>query len=79
MPLEPSTPPQAIGPQTSAPPPKLRAVQRAARDAATRAYLAQLLSDHHGDVALVAKIAGVERESLYRLLRRHRLRAEDYR
>lgn len=49
------------------------------RGRATREYLAQLLEETHGNVTLAAEKAGIERESLHRLLKRHGLRAEDYR
>lgn len=51
----------------------------AERGRATRAYLIQLLKDAQGNVTQAAEKAGVERESLHRLLKRHGLRAEDYR
>lgn len=46
---------------------------------AARSYLVQLLTDAQGNVTHAAEKAGVERESLHRLLKRHGLRAEDYR
>lgn len=54
------------------------AVERA-RDTAGRAYLDQLLRRHAGNVTAAAVEAGVERETLHRLLRRHGLDANGYR
>jgi two-component system response regulator HydG len=50
-----------------------------AREHATRDYLDGLLRRHGGNVTRAAEQAGIERESLYRLLRRHGLDAGDYR
>ena len=49
------------------------------RDRATRDYLVQLLSELQGNVTLAAERAGIERESFHRLMKRHGVRAEDYR
>jgi len=51
----------------------------AARDQATRQYLHTLLVRTEGNVTRAAEQAGVERESLHRLLRRVELDADDYR
>ncbi len=51
----------------------------AARDHASRAYLAALLRELQGNVTQAAARAGMERESLHRLLKRHGLRSEDFR
>ncbi len=50
-----------------------------ARDRVAREYLVALLAEFGGNVTLAAGRAGVERESLHRLLRRHRLRPDDFR
>jgi hypothetical protein len=50
-----------------------------ARAAATRRYLVGLLHQHRGSVTDAAKAAGMVRESLHRLLRRHQLDADDFR
>ncbi len=50
-----------------------------AREEASRAYLASVLARFSGNVPAAAAHAGIERESFYRLLRRHGLRAEAYR
>ena len=50
-----------------------------AREEASRAYLASVLQRFAGNVPAAAAHAGIERESFYRLLRRHGLRAEAYR
>lgn len=42
-------------------------------------YLIALLSLHQGNVTKAAMAAGLERESLHRLLRRHQLRADRFR
>ncbi|MEI8254096.1 MAG: sigma-54 dependent transcriptional regulator [Deltaproteobacteria bacterium] len=50
-----------------------------ARDDATRRYLEALLTKHRGNVTNAAAQAGMERESIHRLLRRHDVRADAYR
>jgi two-component system response regulator HydG len=52
------------------------AMERARREAAHR-YLTVVLRNHHGKVASAAQHAGVERESFYRLLRKHGVKPED--
>ncbi|MBK7857007.1 MAG: sigma 54-interacting transcriptional regulator [Archangiaceae bacterium] len=47
-----------------------------ALDAFERAYLTQLLARHHGKVSAAAPEAGVDRVYLYRLLRKHQLKAK---
>lgn len=49
------------------------------RDRATREYLVALLKDVQGNVTQAAERAGIERESFHRLMKRHSVRAEDYR
>jgi DNA-binding NtrC family response regulator len=49
-----------------------------ARDQASREYLAALLAHFRGNVTHAAEHAGMERESLHRLLKRYGLRSEDY-
>jgi two-component system response regulator AtoC len=49
-----------------------------ARDRVTREYLVALLTEFGGNVTRAAERAGVERESLHRLLRRHGLRSDDF-
>ncbi len=56
-----------------------REVVDMARDEATRRYLEALLTKHRGNVTSAAAQAGIERESIHRLLRRHDVRAESYR
>jgi DNA-binding NtrC family response regulator len=51
----------------------------AAREQATRQYLHALLVRTEGNVTRAAEQAGIERESLHRLLRRVELDADDYR
>lgn len=49
------------------------------RDRTTREYLVALLTDMQGNVTLAAERAGLERESFHRLMKRHGIRADDYR
>jgi DNA-binding NtrC family response regulator len=49
-----------------------------ARDRATRDYLVAVLRDLDGNVTKAAERAGVERESLHRLLKRYGIRSEDF-
>ena len=56
-----------------------RAVLAAGRDRTTREYLVALLSEMTGNVTQAAERAGVERETFHRLLKRHGIRAEDFR
>ena len=49
------------------------------RDRATRDYLIALLEDVQGNVTQAAERAGIERESFHRLMKRHSVRAEDFR
>ncbi|HEX9049548.1 MAG TPA: sigma-54 dependent transcriptional regulator [Anaeromyxobacter sp.] len=49
-----------------------------ARDRVTRDYLVALMKAFAGNVTHAAERAGMERESLHRLLRRHGLRSEDF-
>jgi two-component system response regulator AtoC len=50
-----------------------------ARDRASHDYLAAILRAHEGNVTRAAQEAGMERESLHRLMKRYGLRAEDFR
>jgi two-component system response regulator AtoC len=50
-----------------------------ARERASHDYLAALLRAHDGNVTRAAQDAGMERESLHRLMKRYGLRAEDFR
>lgn len=50
-----------------------------ARDRGSREYLAVLLKAFGGNVSRAAERAGLERESLHRLLRRHRIQAGPFR
>jgi DNA-binding NtrC family response regulator len=49
-----------------------------ARDRAARDYLITLMKEFGGNVTQAADRAGVERESLHRLLKRHGVRSEDF-
>ena len=57
----------------------LREVVDLARDRATRDYLVALMREYKGNVTKAAERAGMERESLHRLLKKHGLRTDDYR
>jgi DNA-binding NtrC family response regulator len=50
-----------------------------ARDRVSREYLAALMRRFAGNVIQAAEVAGIERESLYRLLKRYGLRSEAFR
>ncbi|ACG71555.1 two component, sigma54 specific, transcriptional regulator, Fis family [Anaeromyxobacter sp. K] len=49
-----------------------------ARDRTSREYLVALLAEFGGNVTRAAERAGMERESLHRLLRRYGLRSDDF-
>jgi DNA-binding NtrC family response regulator len=55
-----------------------REVVEQAQDKVSREYLVALLTEFHGNVTKAAARAGVERESLHRLLKKHGLRSEDF-
>jgi DNA-binding NtrC family response regulator len=50
----------------------------AARDRVSREYLVALMAEFGGNVTRAAERAGMERESLHRLLRKHGLRSDDF-
>jgi two-component system response regulator AtoC len=49
-----------------------------AQDRVSREYLVALLTEFHGNVTRAAARAGLERESLHRLLKKHGLRSDDF-
>ena len=49
-----------------------------ARDRSSREYLVALLTEFQGNVTRAAERAGLERESLHRLLKKHGLRSDDF-
>jgi DNA-binding NtrC family response regulator len=49
-----------------------------ARDRATREYLVGLMKELGGNVTQAAERAGIERESMHRLLKKHGVRSEDF-
>jgi DNA-binding NtrC family response regulator len=55
-----------------------REMLEAARDRATREYLVALMKDLGGNVTQAAERAGIERESMHRLLKKHGVRSEDF-
>jgi two-component system response regulator AtoC len=57
----------------------LRDVLDQARDRAARDYLVALMREYKGNVTKAAARAGMERESLHRLLKKHGVRSDDYR
>ncbi|MFT3917699.1 MAG: sigma-54 dependent transcriptional regulator [Anaeromyxobacteraceae bacterium] len=81
-----------LGPELRAPPtttpatpapaetrlPYKEAVENA-RERASKEYLAAILREHDGNVTRAAEAAGMERESLHRLMKRYGLRAEEFR
>jgi DNA-binding NtrC family response regulator len=56
-----------------------REVLSLTRDRASRDYLVALLRSVNGNVTQAAERAGMERESLHRLMKRYGVRAEDFR
>jgi DNA-binding NtrC family response regulator len=54
-----------------------RAVEEA-RDRASREYLVAIMKEFGGNVTRAAERAGMERESLHRLLRKYGLRSDDF-
>ncbi|HWL84420.1 MAG TPA: response regulator [Polyangiaceae bacterium] len=69
---------------TSVPPAMLanlsyRDVVAISRDQTSREYLIAILQAVGGNVTQAAERAGIERESLHRLMRKHGIRAEDFR
>jgi len=49
-----------------------------ARDRATREYLVALMKELGGNVTQAAERAGIERESMHRLLKKHGVRSDDF-
>ena len=77
-------PPEIASAQTATPPPEVlaglpyRDAVDQARDRVSREYLGQLMKEFGGNVTRAAERAGMERESLHRLLLRYGLRSDDY-
>jgi two-component system response regulator AtoC len=77
-------PPDVTGGQAGAIPPELLAAMPyrdavdLARDRVSREYLAALLLEFEGNVTRAAERAGMERESLHRLLKRYGVRSDDF-
>ena len=67
---------EALPPLTSL---TYREVLAAGRERTTRDYLVALLAAVAGNVTQAAERAGVERETFHRLMKRHGVRAEDFR
>jgi DNA-binding NtrC family response regulator len=57
--------------------PYREAIERS-RDRVSREYLSALLHELGGNVTRAAERAGMERESLHRLLKRHGIKSEDF-
>ncbi len=55
-----------------------RDMLESARERATREYLAAIMRDVGGNVTQAAERAGIERESMHRLLKKHGVRSEDF-
>jgi two-component system response regulator AtoC len=77
-------PPELAG-STAAPPPTgalsampYKDAVADARDRVSREYLVELMSEFGGNVTRAAERAGMERESLHRLLRKYALRSDDF-
>ena len=68
--------PRFPGPALAAMP--YREVVEQAQDRISREYLVALLTEFHGNVTRSAARAGLERESLHRLLKKHGLRSDDF-
>jgi two-component system response regulator AtoC len=71
----PAEPPSGAAPLAALP---YRDAVAGARDRITREYLIALMTELEGNVTRAAERAGLERESLHRLLRKHGLRSEDF-
>ncbi len=73
-----ATPASALSPgPVLASVPYREAVEQA-HDRVSREYLVALLTEFHGNVTKAAARAGMERESLHRLLKKHGLRSDDF-
>ena len=78
--------PAELGGDGAAPPPDPAALARLpyreavaeARDRTSREYLVALLAEFGGNVTRAAERAGLERESLHRLLRKYGIRSDDF-
>jgi two-component system response regulator AtoC len=55
-----------------------REAMETARDRISREYLVVLMREFDGNVTRATERAGIERESLHRLLKRYGVRSEDY-
>lgn len=55
-----------------------REMLETARDRATRDYLVALMKDVNGNVTQAAEQAGIERESVHRLLKKYGVRSDDF-
>ncbi len=77
-------PPELAAPGGGAPPPSVLATMpyrdavAEARDRISREYLVALMKEFEGNVTHAAERAGMERESLHRLLRKYGLRSDDF-
>jgi len=77
-------PPELRGAQVGALPAEVlvkmpyREAMETARDRISREYLAVLMREFEGNVTRAAERAGIERESLHRLLKRYGVRSEDF-
>jgi DNA-binding NtrC family response regulator len=56
----------------------LKEAKRDVLDSFEKKFLTELLKTHHGNVTLAAEIAGIERQSLYRLLKKHTINPKIY-
>ncbi|MCY1044421.1 sigma-54 dependent transcriptional regulator [Corallococcus sp. bb12-1] len=76
-PLRPAATPGALPTEALAKRPYREAVDQV-RDAVSRDYLTALMQEFSGNVTHAAERAGMERESLHRLLKRYGVRTEDF-
>ncbi len=78
LPVELSSPASVLPPAPVLAALPYREVLEQAQDRVSREYLVALLSEFQGNVTRAAARAGVERESLHRLLKKHGLRSDDF-
>ena len=78
LPPELSTPSPVLPPGPALATLPYREVVEQAQDRVSREYLVALLTEFQGNVTRAAARAGIERESLHRLLKRHGLRSDDF-
>ena len=78
LPAELAAPTSSLSPGPALAAMPYREVVEQAQDRVSREYLVALLTEFHGNVTRAAARAGLERESLHRLLKKHGLRSDDF-